>query len=113
MTNYLTANRDKIDGHDRPRRPRHRQRRSVSGTRSAWRPGEIPVVGWGNSLDTAQEILDGYVLAGMWQDPQMTSYLGLSLAAAASAGIPPGFDIMVGALYEKDTAQVYLDIMSQ
>ena len=35
MVNYLTANRDKIDGHDRPRRPRHRQRRSASGTRSA------------------------------------------------------------------------------
>ena len=76
-------------------------------------PGEIPVVGWGNSVDTAQEIIDGYVLAGMWQDPQMTSYLGLSLAAAASAGIPPGFDILVGALYEKDTAPVYLDVMSQ
>lgn len=74
--------------------------------------GEIPVVGWGNSPETAQEILDGYVLAGMWQDPQMTSYLGLSLAAAASAGIPPGFDILVGALYEQDTAQVYLDILT-
>lgn len=74
--------------------------------------GEIPVVGWGNSPETAQEILDGYVLAGMWQDPQMTSYLGLSLAAAAASGIPPGFDILVGALYEKDTAQVYLDILT-
>lgn len=74
--------------------------------------GDIPVVGWGNSPDTAQEILDGYVLAGMWQDPQMTSYLGLSLAAAAASGIPPGFDILVGALYEKDTAQVYLDILT-
>ncbi len=73
--------------------------------------GEIPVVGWGNSPETAQEILDGYVLAGMWQDPQMTSYLGLSLAAAAASGIPPGFDILVGALYEKDTAQTYLDIL--
>jgi len=75
-------------------------------------PGEIPVVGWGNSPDTAQEILDGYVLAGMWQDPQMTSYLGLSLAAAAASGIPPGFDILVGALYEADTAQTYLDILT-
>ena len=46
--------------------------------------GEIPVVGWGNSPETAQEILDGYVLAGMWQDPQMTSYLGLSIADAAA-----------------------------
>ena len=74
--------------------------------------GSIPVVGWGNSPETAQEILDGFVLAGMWQDPQMTSYLGLSLAAAAASGIPPGFDITVGALYEADTAQIYLDILT-
>lgn len=112
MVNYLTANRDKIDAMiglgD-----------LVTGSVArVWdqvgvAPGEIPVVGWGNSVDTAQEIIDGYVLAGMWQDPQMTSYLGLSLAAAASAGIPPGFDILVGALYEADTAPVYLEIMSQ
>jgi len=74
--------------------------------------GDIPVVGWGNSPDTTQEITDGYVLAGMWQDPQMTSYLGLSLAAAAASGIPPGFDILVGTLYEKDQAQFYQDVMT-
>ena len=112
MTDYVTANKDKIDAMiglgD-----------LVTGSvarvwdQTGLKAGDIPVVGWGNSVDTAQEIIDGYVLAGMWQDPQMTSYLGLSLAAAASAGIPPGFDILVGALYEADTAPVYLDIMSQ
>ncbi len=112
MVNYLTANRDKIDAMiglgD-----------LVTGSVArVWdqvgvAPGEIPVVGWGNSVDTAQEILDGYVLAAMWQDPQMTSYLGLSLAAAAAAGYPIGFDVLVGALYEADTAQTYLDILSQ
>jgi simple sugar transport system substrate-binding protein len=111
MSDYLTANRDKI--------------KAVIGlgdlvtgsVARVWEQvgvpaGEIPVVGWGNSPDTAQEILDGYVLAGMWQDPLMTSYLGLSLANAAASGIPPGFDILVGALYEKDTAQIYLDILT-
>jgi simple sugar transport system substrate-binding protein len=111
MSDYLLANRDRIN--------------AVIGlgdlvTGSVARvwdqvgvaPGEIPVVGWGNSPETAQEILDGYVLAGMWQDPQMTSYLGLSLANAAASGIPPGFDILVGALYEADTAQTYLDILT-
>ena len=68
-------------------------------------------MGWGNSPETAQEIIDGYVLAGMWQDPQMTSYLGLSLANAAASGIPPGFDILVGALYEADAAPGYLGIL--
>jgi simple sugar transport system substrate-binding protein len=73
--------------------------------------GEIPVVGWGNSPDTAQEVLDGYVNAAMWQDPQATSYIGLSMAAMAAGGIPPGFDVFVGTLYEADGAQTYLDIM--
>lgn len=74
--------------------------------------GAIPVVGWGNSPETAQEVLDGYVLAAMWQDPQATSYMGLSMAHMAASGIPPGFDIIVGTLYEADTAQIYLDIMT-
>jgi simple sugar transport system substrate-binding protein len=73
--------------------------------------GAIPVVGWGNSIDTAQEVLDGYVNAAMWQDPQATSYLALSMAAMAASGIPPGFDINVGTLYEKDRAGTYLKIM--
>jgi simple sugar transport system substrate-binding protein len=73
--------------------------------------GEIPVVGWGNSIDTAQEVLDGYVNAAMWQDPQATSYMALSIAAMAASGIPPGFDITVGTLYEKDKAATYVKIM--
>jgi len=73
--------------------------------------GAIPVVGWGNSPDTAQEVIDGYVNAAMWQDPQATSYIALSMAAMASNGIPPGFDVLVGTLYEKDKAANYLKIM--
>ncbi len=112
MVNYLTANRDKVDAMiglgD-----------LVTGSVArVWdqvgvAAGEIPVVGWGNSVDTAQEIIDGYVLAGMWQDPQLTSYVGLSLASAMASGYPVGFDVLVGALYEADTAPLYLDILSQ
>jgi len=111
MTDYVTANKDKI--------------KAVIGLgdlvtgsiarvwdQTGLKAGDIPVVGWGNSADTAQEILDGFVLAGMWQDPQITSYVGLSLAAAEASGYPVGFDVLVGALYEKDTAQKYLDIMT-
>jgi len=106
MADYLTANRQKV--------------KAIIGlgdlvTGSIKRvfdqvgikAGEIPVVGWGNSRDTTQEVLEGYVNAGQWQDPQATSYLALSLAAMATAGIPPGFDIITGALYEKDTAAIY------
>ena len=111
MTDYLTANRDRID--------------AIIGlgdlaTGSIKRvfdqvgvpAGDIPVVGWGNSLDTTQEVLTGYVNAAQWQDPQATSYVALSLAAMAASGIPPGFDVITGALYEKDEAQLYDDILS-
>ncbi|MGH6862460.1 MAG: substrate-binding domain-containing protein [Phyllobacterium sp.] len=76
------------------------------------KPGEIPVVGWGNSRDTTQEVLEGYVNAAQWQDPQATSYIALSMAAMAASQIPPGFDVIVGALYEKDAAPLYDKIMS-
>ena len=75
------------------------------------KPGEIPVIGWGNSIDAAREILDGYVKMATWQDPQLTSYLALSMAAMAARGVLPGFDINVGTLYEKDKAATYLNIM--
>jgi simple sugar transport system substrate-binding protein len=111
MTDYLSANRQKIAAiiglGD-----------LVTGSikrvfdQAGVAPGEIPVVGWGNSLDTTQEVLTGYVNAAQWQDPQATSYVGLSLAAMAASGIPPGFDVITGALYEKDTAQVYDDILA-
>jgi simple sugar transport system substrate-binding protein len=111
MVDYLTANRTKI--------------KAIIGlgdlvTGSIKRvfdqvgvkPGEIPVVGWGNSLDTTQEVLTGYVNAAQWQDPQATSYVALSLAAMASGGVPPGFNVITGALYEKDKAEIYDKILS-
>jgi simple sugar transport system substrate-binding protein len=111
MSDYLTANRDRIS--------------AIIGlgdlvTGSIARvfdqvgvaAGEIPVVGWGNSLDTTQEVLNGFVNAAQWQDPQATSYIGLSLANMAASGIPPGFDVIIGALYEADTAQIYDDILA-
>ncbi len=111
MTDYLTTNRKKINAiiglGD-----------LVTGSikrvfdQVGVKPGEIPVVGWGNSLDTTQEVLNGYVNAAQWQDPQATSYIALSMAAMASSGIRPGFNVITGALYEKDNAQLYDDILS-
>jgi len=110
MSDYLTANRSKI-------KAIYCIGDLVSGSikrvfdQVGIKAGEIPVVGWGNSADTAQEVLDGYVNAAMWQDPQATSYSALSMAAMTASGIPPGFDIAVGSLYEKDKAATYLKIM--
>lgn len=111
MSDYLTANRSKV--------------KAIIGLgdlvngsikrvfdQVGVKPGEIPVVGWGNSLDTTQEVLNGYVNAAQWQDPQATSYMALSMAAMAASKIPPGFNVITGALYEKDTAQLYDDVLS-
>ena len=111
MVDYMTANGDNIDAiiglGD-----------LVTGSikrvfdQAGFAPGDIPVVGWGNSLDTTQEVLSGYVNAAMWQDPLAISYMALSLASMAASGIPPGFDVITGALYEADKAQLYDDILS-
>ena len=110
MTDYVTANRDNISAMiglgD-----------MVTGSvKRVWdqagvQPGEIPVVGWGNSLDTTQEVMDGYVEAAMWQDPQATSYMCLSALLMETSDIPIGFNIITGALYEADHAPLYHQIM--
>ena len=111
MSDYLTANRGKINAifplGD-----------LVSGSvkrvfdQVGVKPGEIPVVGWGNSLDTANEVVDGYVQAAHWHDPQAASYLALSLAAMARSGITPNFNILTGSMYEKDDAPKYIEMMT-
>ncbi len=106
MSDYLTANRKKI--------------KAIIGLgdlvngsikrvfdQVGVKPGEIPVVGWGDTRDVTQEVLTGYVNAAQWQDAQATSYLALSLAAMATDNIPPGFNIITGTLYEKELAAVY------
>jgi simple sugar transport system substrate-binding protein len=111
MSDYLTANRSKI--------------KAIIGLgdlvngsikrvfdQVGVKPGEIPVIGWGDSTDTTQEVLKGYVNAAQWQDPQATSYMALSMAAMAASKIPPGFNVITGALYEKDNAEVYEKILS-
>jgi simple sugar transport system substrate-binding protein len=111
MSDYLTANRKKV--------------KAIIGlgdmvTGSIKRvfdqvgikAGDIPVVGWGNSRDTTAEVMEGYVNAAEWQDPQTTSYLALTLANLATDGVPPGFDIHVGALYGKDSAALYDKVMA-
>ena len=111
MSDYLTANRKKV--------------KAIIGMgdlamgsikrvfdQVGVKPGEIPVIGWGDSLDTTQEVLHGYVNAAQWQDPQATSYMALSMASMAASGLKPGFSVITGSLYDKDTAQIYDDILS-
>jgi len=74
--------------------------------------GSIPVVGWGDTLYTVDEVLEGYVNAGQWQAPQATSYMALSMAAMEASGIPSGFNIITGQLYDASTAAPYKKLLS-
>lgn len=108
MVYYLTAHHDKID--------------AIIGMgdlvmgsikrvfdRAGIEPGEIPVVGWGNTPTTAREVLNGYVNAATSQEPAAISYIGLSLAAMEASGIQPTFDVHTGSLYEEKGAQRFLN----
>ena len=111
MSDYLTANRGKIKAiiglGDMVTGSIKRvfDQVGVAPARSRWSAGAT-------RSTPRRRCSSGYVNAGMWQDPQATSYIGLSLAAMARSGIPPGFNVITGALYEKDKAQLYDDIMS-
>lgn len=107
MTYYLTAHHKKID--------------AIIGLgdlvmgsvkrvfdRSGVEPGEIPVVGWGNTPTTAREVLNGYANAAASQEPAAISYMGLSIAAMEASGIRANFDIHTGSLYEEEGAQRFL-----
>jgi simple sugar transport system substrate-binding protein len=69
-------------------------------------PGDIPVVGWGNSAETAKEVMDGYVQAATWQYPQSQGYMPIAL-------LNIGYDIVTVALYEKENAESYYELAQQ
>ncbi|MBS3812433.1 substrate-binding domain-containing protein [Candidatus Bipolaricaulota bacterium] len=77
------------------------------------KPGEIPVVGWGNSADTAQEVKEGYVEAATWQYPQSQGYVPIVLLNMVNRGLPIGYNVTTVALYEQDQADTYLELASQ
>ena len=76
-------------------------------------PGDIPVVGWGNSAETAKEVMDGYVEAATWQYPQSQGYMPIALLNMAHQGKPIGYDIVTVALYEKENAESYYELAQQ
>ena len=63
--------------------------------------GSIPVVGWGNSKDTAEEVQNGYVNAAAWQFPSAQGFMPVALLSLAASGEPIGYDIHTFSLYDK------------
>ena len=112
MTDYLTAHGDEIDAMiglgD-----------MVTGfTQQAfeavgWEPGHIPVVGWGNSLDTANAVKAGFVNAAMWQYPDSQGFMPIVMLYMASQGNAIGYDIPTFALYTQDNVDPYVELTEQ
>jgi simple sugar transport system substrate-binding protein len=109
MVDFLTANKDKIDAMiglgD-----------MVTGNvqevfeKVGIKPGEIPVVGWGNSPQTANAVKNGYVLAATWQYPMSQGYMPIIMLYMAKTGVPIGYDIPTMALYDKSRADLFIEL---
>ena len=109
MTDYLTANASKVN--------------AVIGmgdlvmgniqkafTTAGIKPGQIPVVGWGNTNATATAVVAGYVNAGLWQYPDSQGYLPIALLKMHNSGMAIGFDVPTTALYDKTNAETYVKL---
>ena len=104
MSDYLTANKGKINAiiglGD-----------MVTGSikrvfdQVGVKPGEIPVVGWGNSRDTTAEVHGRLCQRRACGRTRRRRAISLCRSRAmAAGGVPPGFNITVGSLYDKTTA---------
>jgi simple sugar transport system substrate-binding protein len=77
------------------------------------KPGSVPVVGWGNSKDTAEEVRDGYVNAAAWQFPSAQGFMPVALLKLAASGEPIGYDIHTFSLYDKTNVATFLGTYAQ
>ena len=112
MTDYLTAHGDKVTAMiglgDMVTGNTQRVFDAIG-----WEPGHIPVVGWGNSSETANAIKDGYVNAAIWQYPGSIGYLPIALLQMASEGLPIGYNVITLAMYDKSNVEQYLALTEQ
>ena len=77
-----------------------------------WEAGHVPVVGWGNSLGTANAVKDGYVNAATWQYPDSQGFMPLVLLYMAKENHAIGYDIYCNALYDKSNVDKYAAILN-
>lgn len=75
--------------------------------------GTVPVVGWGSSKETAEEVRDGYVNAAAWQYPSSQGFLPVALLNLAASGQPIGYDTYTFSLYDKTSVAPILKAYSK
>jgi simple sugar transport system substrate-binding protein len=112
MTDYLTANSGDVD--------------AIIGlgdnVMAAMRPafeaagleaGSIPIVGWGGTLETAQEVKDGWVDFAVWGYPDASGYDSIVLLNKAANGMSIGYDVPTQTFYDASTADTWIELLSQ
>jgi simple sugar transport system substrate-binding protein len=77
------------------------------------KPGSVPVVGWGNSKDTADEVKEGYVNAAAWQFPSAQGFMPVALLNLAASGEPIGYDIHTFSLYDASSVDPILKLYTK
>jgi simple sugar transport system substrate-binding protein len=70
--------------------------------------GSIPVVGWGSTNQTANEVKEGWVNAATWAYPDAAGYDSVMLLWKAATGLTIGYDINTQTLYDATTADKYI-----
>jgi simple sugar transport system substrate-binding protein len=78
-----------------------------------WEPGHIPVVGWGNSADTANAVKAGFVNAGMWQFPDAQGYMPIYALYEAAQGRAINYTVYTFGLYTKDNADKFVELTAK
>jgi simple sugar transport system substrate-binding protein len=73
-------------------------------------PGSIPVVGWGSTKATANEVKEGYVNAATWAYPDAAGYDSVVLLHKVVNGLTIGYDINTQTLYDATTADKYVEL---
>jgi simple sugar transport system substrate-binding protein len=78
-----------------------------------WEPGQVPVVGWGNTPDTTQAVQEGYVNAATWQYPDSQGYLPIVFLFMIKEGSAIGYDVSTLTLYDESTVDRFADLAEQ
>jgi simple sugar transport system substrate-binding protein len=76
-----------------------------------WAPGKIPVVGWGNTLASAQAVQQGYIKTALWQYPDSQGYLPISLLKMISDGFLQGYDVETLKFYDSTTVSSFMKFL--
>lgn len=76
-------------------------------------PGSIPVVGWGNSRETAEAVRDGYVNAALWQYPAHQGFMPVALLSMAANDQPIGYDILTLQTYDQNSVEPILNLYGE